>query len=435
MNQDTTSRCKQRGMASIWVILALPVIIAFLGLSIDVGFMVWSGQKLQDGADAAALAGARALRDGVMQARTAAVNIGAANDVAGDAIQLNSNPGNSPNGDVIIGRFDRTSRTFTTTFNNVNAVRVQARRTSSAGGGQLPLFFGQIFGINSVDLQRTAVAMVEGGPGAGVLVLNETARDALEFTGSGTINVQNGAVHVNSSHSSALRMTGSTTITATDLSVVGDISQTGSSTINANIDTDADVMPDPLSSLAEPLYNPSNNLGSISLTGSGTLNNVMPGYYSGGIRMTGSGSMTLLPGIYILNGHGLSITGSGSFTALNCLFYIVGNGDVTLTGSGAQTITAPDPDVAWYPGADTYEGISFFQSRSNTNYARITGSGSFSVGGTIYMPSNQLRLTGSGDQLGNQLIVNTLDISGSGTIFVPYDGRNSGNSNTAFLVD
>ena len=434
MNQLTTSRCKQRGMASIWVILALPVIIAFLGLSIDVGFMVWSGQKLQDGADSAARAGARALHDGVAQARTAAVDIGAANDVAGDAIQLNSNPGNNPNGDVVIGRFDRSTQTFTTTFNNVNAVKVNARRTSSAGGGQLPLFFGQIFGINAMDLQRTAVAMVEGGPGAGLLILNETARDALEFTGSGTINVQNGAVHVNSSHSSAVRMTGSTTITATDVNVVGDISQAAGATINANIDTDADVMPDPLAGLAEPLYDPGNDLGSISITGSGSVSNVLPGYYSGGIRSTSSGSVTLLPGIYILDGNGLSITGSGSFTAPNCLFYIVGSGSLTLTGSGTRTITSPDPDAVWYPGADTYEGISFFQSRTNTNYARIEGSGSFNVEGTVYLPSSQLRLSGSGGQVGNQLLVDTLDMSGSGSINVPYDGRNAGNTNLAFLV-
>ena len=83
----------------------------------------------------------------------------------------------------------------------------------------------------------------------------------------------------------------------------------------------------------------------------------------------------------------------------------------------------------------TYEGISFFQARDNTNDARIVGTGLMDLDGTLYFPSNHLDLTGTGDGFGNQLIANTIEISGTGDITIMYDGRNRAAGTTSFLVE
>ena len=53
---------RNEGIASLWTVILITLFVAFTGLAIDTGYLVWTGQKLQIAAGAAALAGARPLR-------------------------------------------------------------------------------------------------------------------------------------------------------------------------------------------------------------------------------------------------------------------------------------------------------------------------------------------------------------------------------------
>ena len=70
----------------------------------------------------------------------------------------------------------------------------------------------------------------------------------------------------------------------------------------------------------------------------------MPGVYCGGLSITGSGPSLSAPGLYIMNGGGLSVAGSGSVTGTGITIYDTADGSHTYKGiqiSGSGTITLP----------------------------------------------------------------------------------------------
>src|SRR5436309_1120358 len=99
----------RRGGVLVYTAIVLFVLIGFVGLAVDWGYMTWTAQKLQIGADAAALAGAQDVWHSQVDARAAALNIGSLNEAGGKKVLLNSNDTNDPNGDVVVGKYDRTA--------------------------------------------------------------------------------------------------------------------------------------------------------------------------------------------------------------------------------------------------------------------------------------------------------------------------------------
>ncbi len=134
----------------------LVVLLGMVALAIDVGRLVIAKQELQNVADAAALAGAARLRQGmdVGPATQAATDIGFANIVLGEPLTLD------PDQDVQVGAWDSEieqivpwSPAFT-----VAAVGVTARRTQDSAEGPVPMIFAGLFGLESVDVTAWAGA-------------------------------------------------------------------------------------------------------------------------------------------------------------------------------------------------------------------------------------------------------------------------------------
>ena len=73
---------RNSGVANLWAVVALPMMVGFVGLAIDMGYMTWVGEQLQACADASALAGAYWVKSDIEEARAAAVRIGLLNRAA-----------------------------------------------------------------------------------------------------------------------------------------------------------------------------------------------------------------------------------------------------------------------------------------------------------------------------------------------------------------
>jgi hypothetical protein len=423
---------QQQGIANIWVVLIIMVLIGFLGISIDMGYLVVVGQQLQIGADASALAGAQQVRTDIAEARLAAVNVGLANWAAGAPIELSSNDGNAADGDIVVGRFDRDTGTFDADATAVNAVKVVARRTDTSLGGSVSLLFGPAFGVDTANMARSAIAMVGGGTGSGLIVLAEDQPCALNVWGSVEANVDDGAVQVNSADNCAACFQGSISLLADEINSVGGICTTGVPDLPPDQNTGVDPIPDPLAFLPEPTWDPANDLGTVAVTGGETVT-LVPGYYSGGISIN-NGNMTLEPGIYIVDGVGLEVTGSANFLSEGVMIFITGTGHLDLSGGGMLRMTPPDPELYSYPDVDTYEGVTIFQARDNTNPARIIGTSFMDLEGTYYFPSNHVELGGNATKFGNQLIAYTMDIFGNGHLTVNYEGSFPAPGSRVFLV-
>ena len=160
---------EQNGVILPLVAGALIMLIAFMGLAVDIGFLMVARNKLQNVADASALAGCRLLGvsyEGmtyadqqayvadpepiITRAKTAALY----NEVARKSIELADN-------EVEIGDWDGLTKTFTPTLDQPNAVRVTAHRDDFLNG-KIPTFFARIMGIKYMGSKAQATAALTG---------------------------------------------------------------------------------------------------------------------------------------------------------------------------------------------------------------------------------------------------------------------------------
>ncbi len=425
---------RRRGVALIWVVITLLMLVGFAGLALDTGFILLVRNQLQNATDASALAGVRVVRDGAVDARLAAVGIGLANDAAKAPVQLAMNDANAADGDIVIGRYHRGDDLFTPTLDWPNAVKVVARRTDTSLGGPLPIIFGRVFGVDTVNLTTPAIAMIGGGTGGGIIALCPDCECSLRVNGTVSVDVDGAPIHVNSNAECAVCTSGSALIVdAPSLEVHpdGGVCTNGNPTIPDIVESPP--IPDPLACLPPPTWSPANDLGTVELTGGETLN-LVPGFYSGGISVN-NGVCNLASGIYVLDGPGLYIRG-GIFTAEEVMFYVTGTGVVDIAGNGETTVTPHQNGL--------YEGVSIFQARGpggdfaengQCGESRIIGTSLLDLQGTLYFPCAPLEVGGTGDGFGNQLIAWTMWIDGTGDLTIHYDGDEVAPGDSIFLVE
>lgn len=163
----------QRGAVAVIVAITLAVLLSFLALAIDVGYIYATKNELQNAADSAALAATGKLgnlyslatdpttyncesdRDQIVAVAQAVVGSGK-NKAGGSDISIR-------NADIFINNIDTPAGTkfSTNDYNQPDAVRVIARRDSILNS-QIATFFAQIFGVDSVPVVADATAALTG---------------------------------------------------------------------------------------------------------------------------------------------------------------------------------------------------------------------------------------------------------------------------------
>lgn len=461
----------------IWTAMFLSLLVMVVGLSLDAAKVMYVNHQLQNAADAAALAGAQMIRLNPQRAIQQAISTAAANFAGSVPVLLRDNPDNDPDLDVILGRYYGQQRLFVATTISPNAVKVVARRNTDMPDGPVPLNFGPIAGVDSVDISRFAIGLSQGGTGAGLIAL-ATDGIGLELSGNVSLYVGDGEIQVNSYEDGgqpypALDIDGTSwTIEADQINVCGFADQNFDwENFPVPLQEEAPEMFDPLcpdgpggeKCLPEPTWNPAADLSPlddkgvhVTTTITGGTHVIEPGYYSGGFDISG-GDVVFKPGIYILGGgpkqqpSGLVVSGNANLCAKGVMFYITEEGRVDLAGSGNTVLSPPinpdeadedddltfcDPGFSYPTNMDwTYQDITFFQDRDNTQEARIIGTSLLDITGTLYFPNNHVELGGDGSSAGNQLIAHSIDVHGTGTWTVNYDGRNRAAGFYSILVE
>ena len=171
-NYNTTAKVhswqQPRGAVIVMVAVLLVVLLGCVALAVDIGYLYVARAELQRTADAAALAGVQALgrdsdspfgeylyaEDIYDQAESYAYS----NNVANQGVTLNRY------NDITIGYLEFPHDLSTTLqivpLDQANAVQVIARRSSDTGG-EIPLFFAPLWGINSTGVSASAVAVLD----------------------------------------------------------------------------------------------------------------------------------------------------------------------------------------------------------------------------------------------------------------------------------
>jgi hypothetical protein len=231
---------------------------------------------------------------------------------------------------------------------------------------------------------------------ASIYVLSPGASAALTVSNNTTLNIP-GVVFVDSTSSSAVSIGSKAQVTAWASGVS---------------------VADPLAgltgpSVTDPAGHPLPNYGSFVIggnsKGSYTIN---PGIFSQ-ITVSGSISLTMNPGIYIIEGGGLTVTGNASITGTGVFIYNASSsypssggkfGGITLSGNGTFNLTAPS--------TGTYAGLLIFQSRQDTRALSFSANAKAGMTGSIYAANALLSMSGNAS-LTSPLVVGTLNLSGN----------------------
>jgi hypothetical protein len=123
-----------------------------------------------------------------------------------------------------------------------------------------------------------------------------------------------------------------------------------------------------------------------------------------------SDTVTLNPGIYVINGGNGLTFGSGTQKGGNGVFFYLENGATLTIDNGA------DVDLV-APSTGTYSGILFYQEASDTNELSIQGGSTAVINGAIYAPGATVYMSnGSGTTVTAEIVAQSLTLAGGGTL-------------------
>ena len=389
----------ERGQTTIITAVCLTALCGMAGLSVDVGALFKARRQLQTAADAAALgaAGELAYGDAPTYAKTVAALNGVTDGSNGYTVTVNASPNTTG---PLNGPFAG------------NSLYAEVIVSQSA-----PTYFMKLFHITSMTVSARAVA--GNGPSTGCIYTLDPSGIDIGLTGSGSLAMPDCGVIVNSASSNAVDLTGVSSLTAQSIGIVGSYVAGNNTTINPAPVTGIPPVGNPLASVSAPSFNPSSCLPSQTITSTTTIGPSVSGgvICYNGLSISGSGTITMNPGVYIING-GMSSTGSAQISGTDITIYLAApNGSLSLAGSGALNISAPNCDTNPADCSNPYDGILFYEDPADTNSMKVAGNNNSQVKGIFYAPNASLVLTGtSGTNFYTDLVVHALSISGNGTL-------------------
>ena len=330
-----------------------PVIIGFLGLSVDVGMWFSKQALLQAAADSSAFSAAAAKAAGATDYQTQAAGVAASYgfiaNTNGVTLTVNSPPQSGSN---------------TSLSKAVEVTITQA---------QTPYFAG-MFMSNPIPVIGRAVS-VAGTPAKPCILALEVSNTAISTTGYGLINNPSCPIVSNSSTSSSIVLTGSSMIKASSVSTVGAIIGQSNITATSGVYTGASAMADPYSAINYPSFSGCSH-------GTNTATTYYPGVYCSGLAIT-SGSVTLQPGVYYIDQGSFSVSGTSSVTGNGVTIVLTSStgsnhAAISFSGYAAVSLTAPTSG----PTA----GIVVFGDRNSpaNNNIAISGNAVTSFTGAVY---------------------------------------------------
>ncbi len=391
-----------RGFVLITTVLALVVLLAFLGLAIDTGYVQFVKTRMQTAADAAALGAVQEIK---------------ANGTAGAAAAARA--------DAALNGFTNGQHGVTVAVNNPPAsgyYQTDPTAVEVLIAQNVPAFFLELTGTSSTAVRARAVA--RQGSGTSCLYTLAPTGTAFSASGGATVAVSCGVV-VDSNSSQAMNVSGGARVTATYVSIVGGYSSSGGGVISPAPTTGGMAESDPLS------YLPAPSVGSCTQTNlsiSGTTRTLDQGVYCNGIRISGGARVTLNPGTYILEGGGLNVSGgstlsgTGGVTFYNTAGGSYGYGAINISGGTTINLVAPT--------TGSLAGILFYQDRGISSGAASSLSGG-STGvfqGTLYFPTTALSYSGgsSSNAAYTVMVAKSVNFSGGTTLNNDYSSLPGG---------
>ncbi len=351
-------RRRQTGQVIPLVALTLTTLLGFAGTGVDVGYWEYSQRQQQNVADAAAVGGAQALDAAGCPNKPAAESAADA-DATGypaSAVTVTNPPASGPYA------------------GNNCAVSVSI-------AGTKPSFFAQFFGkAGGVRETTSAVAQLQSNNTNSIYLLSTTSTST--FSG-GAVNGPGIGVSING----PVKFCGKS-FNAARIGYAGTAPTVcGGSTFTSATPAPQIQAPNPCPQIAGCNYlakNPPSTSSCQSLKANENPT-IGPGCYNN-LTLGGCGTVTLQPGVYVLNGTS-DFSGS-SFVGTGVTFYVTANGTAP-DFSASQSATISPPTTG------NYASVLYYQVAANTSTPNFAGS-SVHWKGLVYAPAaNNVNFNGA----------------------------------------
>lgn len=385
----------QRGLATLIVLLFLPAMLWMLGMAVDASQMFLQRRQVQTAADMAALAATfQILREQAGTVVAAGLSDAAANGFTGDAtttVDISSPPASG----AYMG------------------VDLHSQATVAR---DVDLLFLHMLGLGNPRVQATATAV--GRRSSCIFQIDPSSNtSAMSLSNSAMIQAPDCNVQVNSLAANALALAKSAALAAHSVRVRGNVSLGNGAAVTPAPVTGAPLLGDPLADLPEPL--PDTCIATSLVVA--TPVTLSPGTYCGGITANSGADITLLPGLYILYGGGLSFRANTRIQGQGVTIFNTFASTPKLLQHGSIQMNAGTVAGLSAPGSGAYAGILFFETRSaplNIYWHMFTGPATNSLVGAIYLPKSALQFLGAYSGCANSasphlsLIASTVHVSG-----------------------
>ena len=431
--KNTAAKTQRRGTVAILVAISITLLVGIVAVTLDGGLLQDNKRRVQNATDAAALAAGNMLFTNYpsIAASTPDPN----GQAAAAALKNAGDNGFADNGadtDVVVN-IPPKSGPFTGQVGYAEVIITYRQ----------PRYFSTVWGSTATPVVARAVAKGYWGPtGNGVILLDPTAKDALDASGTGGVVETGGAaVVVDSNNAEAARATGGGSLTADRFEVTG--GTTG--TFNGTVHTGVLPTPDPLAYLPVPAVPPDGTMTTTSL-GNGNKQYVLtPGRYTK-MPSVQSGDIVIFKqasagngGVYYIDGGGFNSSGANitmdPLTSGGIMIYNNPTSGALSQSIGIQGNAAGVVNLA-APTSGPYAGILLWQTRAATQGLSVSGNGTFSLTGTFYTANANLQITGNGNStIGSQYISRTLNLSGNGNITIAYTDQGTARKREVRLVE
>ena len=360
------------GIVAVFTAIWAAVLFGFVGFATDAGSWYTIQMRMQTAADAAALNAAYAiLRDGGPDAQTAA---------EADATRNGFTDGD---GGVEVQATVINDGTVCGEAYEGTAVEVVI-----TGPGERT--FSRLF----LDQDATIAACAAAGLTFEILcllALDEDADRGLWADSNALLDAEECDIHVNSGEPEGIYTDSNAEIIANSICVQGGWDSNSNSSIDPEPTTGCPPMDDPLVGVPEP-DPPACEYTDVEID-SVTVTLDPDCVYSGGLYIKGNAHVTLMPGVYFIQGgvgfdKGLLVDSNSHIQGDGVMFFLTGGAEIQFLSNVTFDLSAPT--------TGDQAGILFFEDRDDPDQAGLEhffdSNTTGSLNGTIYLSQSSLRL-------------------------------------------
>jgi Flp pilus assembly protein TadG len=429
MKMSLNVKSTEKGQALVLIVLAIVGLLGFAALALDGGMLLSERRRAQNAADAGVLAAALAKIQGEDLFKAALQR------AASNGFGTVENVCNPVWPDCLMGIGER----WTVQVNNPprngdyagNTSYVQVRITSETKTAFAHLVF-------TGPLQTTVEAISRVWPeerlAAGHALYAGTEHDCkgIWFTGTGDTEIEGGNVFSNSDasenncQSGVQDGAGNITVTDGEIQVVGTFDEGGSGSVSPP--PQEGVQHENLRIVPRPDCSNLSDMGAIQIN-AGEVVSLNPGRYESITFKTPDSILKLKPGMYCIygdegfSGNGGNVIVDGSEDGPGVMIYLQ-RGPFDLGGGTFVNVFAePSVGTLLDPSDNDWMGMLIYVDPENASDVKITGNSGSKYSGTVYAPSSNCVIQGTGDSIGlnSQVICNTVKVAGTALVNITYD--------------